>query len=83
MVLVSLGAPIADLYENAVEKCPTNEDYLSNLFMAYVRTDNYKKQQQTAIKLHKLKPDNNPYHYWGVMSVLLQVSILLVTLCQC
>ncbi|XP_067935539.1 N-alpha-acetyltransferase 25, NatB auxiliary subunit-like isoform X2 [Watersipora subatra] len=67
-------ALIADMYESAVEQCPDSEEYLSHLFMAHVRIDNYKRQQQIAVKLHKLKPDNNPYYYWSVMSLVLQAS---------
>lgn len=62
------------MYEAAVEQCPNNEEYMSHLFMAHVRLGGYKKQHQTATKLHKLKPDNHPYHYWGVMSLVMQVS---------
>lgn len=71
---ICVDAPIAELYEHAVEKYPSNEEYLTHLFMAYVRIGNYKKQQQVAVKLHKLKPDNNPYYYWSVMSLILQVT---------
>ncbi|KAF6039923.1 psidin [Bugula neritina] len=65
---------IAELYENAVEQSTDNEEYLSHLFMAHVRLGNYKKQHQTAVKLHKLKPDNNPYYYWSIMSLILQAK---------
>ena len=64
---------IADLYESAVEESPENEDYLSHLFMAHVRLGGYKKQHQTAVRLHKLKPENHPYHYWSIMSLVMQV----------
>ena len=64
------------MYEHAVTACPDNEEYLSHLFMAHVRLHNYKRQQQIAVKLHKVKPDNNPYYYWSVMSLVLQVCIV-------
>jgi hypothetical protein len=34
------------MYENAVKKEPNNEEWLSHLFMSYVRLGNYKRQQQ-------------------------------------
>jgi N-terminal acetyltransferase B complex non-catalytic subunit len=39
--------------------------------MSYVRVADYKKQQQTALALYKLKP-KNPYYFWAVMSVVMQ-----------
>ena len=65
---------IADLYHNAHTARPDNEDILSALFMAYVRINDYKKQQQTAMKLHKLRPAKNPYYFWAIMSLVMQVS---------
>lgn len=65
---------IADLYENARKNCPENEDILSALFMAYVRLGDYKKQQQTAMLLHRLQPNKNPYYFWAVMSIVMQSS---------
>ena len=66
---------IADMYERGHNREPRNEEILSALFMAYVRVHNYKKQQQTAIKLHKLRPEKNPYYFWNVMSIVMQVSV--------
>ncbi|KAJ8312970.1 hypothetical protein KUTeg_010343 [Tegillarca granosa] len=63
---------IADLYENAHKNRPDNEDILSFLFMAYVRLGDYKKQQQTAMLLHKLQPQKNPYYFWAIMSIVMQ-----------
>ncbi|XP_021357895.1 N-alpha-acetyltransferase 25, NatB auxiliary subunit-like [Mizuhopecten yessoensis] len=63
---------IADLYENAHKNRPDNEDILSSLFMAYVRLGDYKKQQQTAMTLHRLQPQKNPYYFWAVMSIVMQ-----------
>ncbi|CAG2112305.1 unnamed protein product [Medioppia subpectinata] len=62
---------IADAYENAVKKDPSNEELHSHLFMAYVRLSDYKKQHLTALGLYKLKP-KNPYYFWAVMSILMQ-----------
>ena len=66
---------IADLYENAHKARPDNEEILSALFMAHVRLGSYKKQQQTAMALHKLRPQKNPYYFWAVMSNVMQVRI--------
>lgn len=73
MVKKFLGDLIPALYENALEKDHNNEDLLTALFMGYVRMYSYKKQQQTAVKLHKLFPAKNPYYFWNVMSVVMQV----------
>lgn len=39
--------------------------------MSYVRLGDYKKQQQTALTLYKMKP-KNPYYFWAVMSTVMQ-----------
>ncbi|XP_037088789.1 N-alpha-acetyltransferase 25, NatB auxiliary subunit-like [Pollicipes pollicipes] len=62
---------ICELYEAVVKKEPTNEEFHSHLFMAFVRVLNYKKQQQTAMALYKAWP-KNPYYFWAVMSILMQ-----------
>nr|XP_045596564.1 N-alpha-acetyltransferase 25, NatB auxiliary subunit-like [Procambarus clarkii] len=62
---------ICKVYEMAVKTEPSNEELLSHLFMAYVRVGDYKNQQQTAMKLYKLKP-KNPYYFWAVMSHVMQ-----------
>ncbi len=67
---------VADLYAAAHKAKPDNEDILSALFMAYVRIGDYKKQQQTAIALHRLRPSKNPYYFWAVMSIVMQVIII-------
>lgn len=60
------------MYDAAAKKDPTNEEILTNLFMAHVRLGDYKQQQQTALRLYKVKP-KNPYYFWAVMSVVMQV----------
>lgn len=62
---------ISEVYEAAVKVDPSNEELLTHLFMSYVRLGDYKKQQQTALALYKLKP-KNPYYFWAVMSVVMQ-----------
>lgn len=65
---------ICDIYEKAVQKDPQNEELNTHLFMSYVRISDFKKQQQVALNLYKLKP-KNPYYFWGVMSILMQVIL--------
>ncbi|KAE8748112.1 hypothetical protein FOCC_FOCC005115 [Frankliniella occidentalis] len=62
---------ICEMYDAAAKKDPTNEEILTNLFMAHVRLGDYKQQQQTALRLYKVKP-KNPYYFWAVMSVVMQ-----------
>lgn len=40
--------------------------------MAYVRTSNFKMQQNVAMRMYKLKSAKNPYYFWAVMSIVLQ-----------
>lgn len=65
------------MYENANKNRPGNEEILTALFMAYVRLGDHKKQQQTAMTLHKLKPHKNPYYFWAIMSIVMQVREIL------
>lgn len=62
---------ISEVYEAAAKANPNNEDLLTHLFMSHVRLGDYKKQQQTALALYKLKP-KNPYYFWAVMSIVMQ-----------
>ena len=39
--------------------------------MSYVRVDNYNKQCQIATQIYK-KYSKNPYHFWAVMSKVLE-----------
>lgn len=66
---------VCEVYEDALLQDPANEELLSSLFMSYVRVCEYKKQQQTALALHKVKP-NNPYYFWAIMSIVMQVHFL-------
>jgi len=61
------------LYEAATKREPTSEEFLCSLFMAYVRTKDYKNQMLTAQKLYKLTR-KIPYYNWAVISVLLQID---------
>lgn len=61
-------------YESAIKKDPQNEEFLSHLFMSYVRVGDYRKQQLTAMALYKVK-SKNPYYFWAVMSILMQVCV--------
>lgn len=62
---------ICEIYSLATKKDPKNEELLTHLFMAYVRICDYKKQQQTAMSLYKLKFQNH-YYFWTVMSIVMQ-----------
>ncbi|CAD6187855.1 unnamed protein product [Caenorhabditis auriculariae] len=60
------------LYERAVEMDPT-ENHLTQLFMAYVRTKKYKKQQEVGLRLFK-EYQNTPYYFWAIMSIVMQAT---------
>ncbi|XP_046841180.1 N-alpha-acetyltransferase 25, NatB auxiliary subunit-like [Xenia sp. Carnegie-2017] len=62
---------ICNIYEVAVKKNPKDEELYTHLFMSYVRTSQFKKQQQVAMNLYKTF-QKNPYYFWAVMSCLLQ-----------
>lgn len=66
-----LADKISEVYEAAAKADPNNEELLTHLFMSYVRLGDYKKQQQTALTLYKMKP-KNPYYFWAVMSAVMQ-----------
>jgi N-terminal acetyltransferase B complex non-catalytic subunit len=65
---------IADMYDRANTAKPNNEEILTALFMAHVRLGDYKKQQQVAMQLYRLRPNKNPYYFWAVMSIYMQVT---------
>jgi len=62
---------ICQMYEGAAKKEPQNEEFLTHLFMSYVRLGEYKKQQLAAMNLYKVAT-KNPYYFWSVMSLVLQ-----------
>ncbi|MCP9258151.1 N-alpha-acetyltransferase 25, NatB auxiliary [Dirofilaria immitis] len=62
---------ISTLYEKICARYPKNEQYLTHLFMSYVRVRNYKQQQKTALALYK-EFQRNPYYFWNVMSIVMQ-----------
>nr|XP_006640345.2 PREDICTED: N-alpha-acetyltransferase 25, NatB auxiliary subunit isoform X1 [Lepisosteus oculatus] len=62
---------VTKLYEAAVKKVPSSEEYHSHLFMAYARVGEYKKMQQAGMALYKIVP-KNPYYFWSVMSLVMQ-----------
>ncbi|KAM4809936.1 N-alpha-acetyltransferase 25, NatB auxiliary subunit [Rhinophrynus dorsalis] len=62
---------VTKLYEAAVRKVPSSEEYHSHLFMAYARVGEYKKMQQAGMALYKIVP-KNPYYFWSVMSLIMQ-----------
>lgn len=63
---------IIELYTNAAEQRPNDEEILNHLFMANVRALNFKGQQQVATTLNKLWK-SNPYLFWYLASLVQQV----------
>ncbi|XP_053658004.1 phagocyte signaling-impaired protein [Anopheles marshallii] len=62
---------ICTLFSNAVRQVPGSEELLSQLFIAYMRIDDFKALQAVALQLYKLR-SRNSYYFWAVMSVVLQ-----------
>lgn len=60
-------------YEYACGKIPNNPEIMMGLFNCYVREYSYVKQQQTAMKMYKLVPEER-FLLWAVCSIQLQVS---------
>ncbi|KAI8979116.1 N-acetyltransferase B complex non catalytic subunit-domain-containing protein [Mycotypha africana] len=73
MALKELGkhSVIVELYENAANLQPKNEEFANHWFMAMVRNSDYKGQQAAAVKLHRLFK-HNKYLFWAIMSLALQ-----------
>lgn len=71
MIVFFVDETIPLLYENALKTDSTNEKLHTQLFMAYVRLQNYKKQHFTAVNLFKVH-SKSPYYFWAVMSVYMQ-----------
>lgn len=65
---------VCALYEAAVKVDPNSEELHSHLFMSYVRVGDYRSQQRAAMALYKFAP-KNPYYFWAVMSIVLQVRL--------
>ncbi|KAG0169915.1 N-alpha-acetyltransferase 25, NatB auxiliary subunit [Apophysomyces sp. BC1015] len=62
---------MVELYEKVATLQPKNEEFAINWFMAMVRNNDYKGQQQAALKLHRAFKKNK-YLFWTVMSLALQ-----------
>lgn len=75
IVFTFLVHKVCEIYEAAVKIDPVNEELYSHLFMSYVRIGDHKAQQRVAMALYKFSP-KNPYYFWAVMSIVLQVSAL-------
>ncbi|ESN90149.1 hypothetical protein HELRODRAFT_194659 [Helobdella robusta] len=59
---------IVEIFKNAVDKTPNPSlDMLTQLFMAYVRVDDFQNQKQVALKMHKLTSATQ-YLLWVVIS---------------
>ncbi|KAI7864096.1 N-acetyltransferase B complex non catalytic subunit-domain-containing protein [Spinellus fusiger] len=73
MALKELGdhTTIVKMYESAANAQPKNEEFANHWFMAMVRNNDHKGQQQAALKLHRaFKHDK--YLFWAIMSLALQ-----------
>ncbi|CEP15697.1 hypothetical protein [Parasitella parasitica] len=73
MSLKELGkhSAIVELYENAANQQPKNEEFGNHWFMAMVRNNDFKGQQAAAVKLHRTFKQNK-YLFWAIMSLALQ-----------
>ncbi|KAH7301648.1 hypothetical protein KP509_23G036000 [Ceratopteris richardii] len=60
-------------YEKACRKVPNNLELMVGLFCCYVRDYSFLKQQQVAMKMHKLFAEER-FLLWAVCSIQLQVS---------
>ena len=58
---------IVSFYENAVKKDDQNEELQCSLFYAYARTQEFSKQQQTALILYRQKK-HKIYRFWQAVS---------------
>lgn len=68
-----LDSVIVELYENAANQQPKNEEFGNHWFMAMVRSNDFKGQQAAAVKLHRVFKQNK-YLFWAIMSLALQGS---------
>lgn len=75
MACVELDLPerIVAAYAAACDAVPNNEELLSHLFMAYVRTRQFAQQQQTAKRLFEANPDPK-YSAWMAASAALRAD---------
>lgn len=60
-----------EIYENAANQQPKNEEFGNHWFMAMVRNNDFKGQQAAAVKLHRVFKQNK-YLFWAIMSLALQ-----------
>ncbi|KAH8106992.1 actin cytoskeleton organization protein [Cristinia sonorae] len=74
-VLRNLGrqTDIIAMYDNAYKQQPHNEDLATHVFIANVRTGNWKAAQQVATKMHKQFQEDR-YLFWSVFSAILQAN---------
>lgn len=69
-VFFSVGR-ICQIYQNAVDRDGGSEELLTQLYMSYVRVNEFAAQQRVAMQLFKMK-QKNPYYCWAVMSCFLR-----------
>lgn len=51
---------IPPMYETALAKCPGNEDYMTHLFMSYVRMGKPKEMQRVSVTKHPNPTNPHP-----------------------
>ena len=69
--LLDLPDEAAACYEKALEQMPGNTEMAQELFFSYVKTFNFAKMQQLAMKLNKQIPSPH-FVMWSAAAVLLQ-----------
>lgn len=69
--MIFVDSVIVELYENAANLQPKNEEFGNHWFMAMVRNNDFKGQQAAAVKLHRVFKQNK-YLFWAIMSLALQ-----------
>ncbi|KAL1922256.1 uncharacterized protein VTP21DRAFT_9795 [Calcarisporiella thermophila] len=74
-VYASMGKhdEVIAMYEAAARQQPNNEEFCNMWFMAMVRKNDFKGQQQAALKNHK-NFKSNKYLFWAIMSLILQAK---------
>lgn len=66
---------IVDLYEAALKRKPSDQDILVQLFMAYVRIFNFKRQKEIAMVMYKNFPKKSRlYTFWAIISLVKQAQ---------
>ncbi|KAK4058726.1 mitochondrial distribution and morphology [Microbotryomycetes sp. JL221] len=62
------------LLSAAVKQHPHNEQLISEAFLQYIRSNDFRNAQQLGMKLHKDFPQQSQYLWWSVLATLLHVQ---------